>query len=299
MISRTSVLGYRGSGRPVRVIARELGVGTVVEGGVQMAGNRVRLNVQVIDARTDTHRWAERYDRELTAENIFALQSELATNIMDALQASLTSREQARIGHRPTDDLDAYRLYVTGRTHLDLWNQEGMTAAARDFSEAVRLDPGYALAWAGLADAVSALRWYNYPTVEGTPTPQEAVRRALHLDPDLAEAHASRAIVLCSREVKDGPAALREFHRAVELRPSYAYAQIWMAWIHLIVGDPESGLKHARRALELDPLSPAIRVFLSEAYLANGRDELALKEAVQGRKCSRNNRFPRSTRGWS
>jgi TolB-like protein/Tfp pilus assembly protein PilF len=284
VISRTSVLGYRGSGRPIREIARELGVGTVVEGGVQMAGNRVRLNVQVIDARTDAHRWAERYDRELTAENIFDLQSELSARIMDTLQARLTSEEKARTPGRPTDDLDAYRLYVSGRSHLDAWDQEGMTVAAGKFSEAVRRDSGYALAWAGLADAVSALGWYNYPPVPGTPTAEEAVRRALELDPNLAEAHASRAIVLCSRKVKDGPGALREFHRAVELRPSYAYAQIWMAWVYIIVGDPESGLKHALRALELDPLSPAIRVFLSEAYLANDKYDLAIQEAVRGRE---------------
>ncbi len=284
VISRTSVLGYRGSGRPVREIGRELGVGTVVEGGVQMAGNRVRLNVQVVDAGTDVHRWAERYDRELTTENIFELQSELAARIMGALQAQLTSEEKRRVLSRPTDDLEAYRLYASGRSSLVTWNREGMTAAAKHFSEAVRRDPGFAQAWAGLADAVSALHWYNYPAVEGTPTSEEAVRRALELDPDLAEAHASRAIVLCSRKVKDAPEALREFRRAVDLRPSYAYAQVWMSWVYLIIGDPAPARDHALRALELDPLSPAIRVFLSEAYLANGIYDLALKEAVRGRE---------------
>ncbi|MGD2122260.1 MAG: tetratricopeptide repeat protein [Gemmatimonadota bacterium] len=297
VISRTSVLGYRGSGRPIREIARELGVGTVVEGGVQTAGNRVRLNVQVIDAGTDVHRWAERYDRELTTENIFELQSELAAQIMDALQAQLTSEEQGRVPLRPTEDLEAYRLYASGRSSLDTWDQEGMTAAARYFSEAVRRDPSYAQAWAGLADAVSALHWYNYPPVEGTPTSEEAVRRALELDPDLAEAHASRAIVLCSRRVKDAPEALREFQRAVELRPSYAYAQVWMSWVYLIVGDPEPARRYALRALELDPLSPAIRVFLSEAHLANGTYDLALKEAVRGREMQPEQPLSRTNEG--
>lgn len=283
VISRTSVRAYRGTEKGIPEIGRELRAGTIVEAAVQTAGRRVRLNIQLIDARTDVQRWAKRYDRELTAETIFDLQMELATRIMAALEAELTSEERGRSNPRPTDNLDAYRLYVEGRSQVEQWSEEALNRAVDSFTQAIRLDPEYALAWAGLADAVSLLHWYRYPVPGDAPAPKESAKRALELDPELAEAHASRAIVLCSRDHQDAPGALRALRRATSLRPSYAHAFIWTAWIHLLMGEPEKALEPAERSAELDPLAPAARVFLAEAYLANGRGEEALREVVHGR----------------
>lgn len=284
VISRGSVRAYRDADRPLREIARELGAGTVVQGGVQMAGSRVRLNILVADAGSDAHRWAKRYDRELTAENIFDLQTELASRIMSEVSAELTSEERARAPLRPTEDLAAYRLYVRGRSLQEQWSEENLRKAVDYFRRAIDTDPEYALAWSGLADAQSLLRWYALPTVDGAPSPEEAAERALELDPELAEARLSHAIVLSSSIVRDAPAALGELERAVALQPSLAAAHIWMSWLHLLVGRPVDALVPAERAVELDPLSPPARVFLAEAYLANGRVGEALDEAVHGRE---------------
>lgn len=284
VISRTSVRCYQDSDKGVRQIGRELGAGTVVEGSVQQVGRRVRLNVQLIDSRIDVHRWAERYDRELSAETIFDLQSELAAQIMGALRAELTSEEAGRIQSRPTEDLDAYRFYVRGRTQLELWSEDTLHRAVQYFQQAIDQDRDYAPAWAGLADAVSLLRWYEYRVPDDAPSPEVSARRALELDPELAEAHASYAIVHCSRDRQDAPRALEALTRAVELRPSYASAQIWMAWLRLVTGEPHRALEPAERASELDPLAPAPRIFLAETYLANGRTEEALREVVRGRE---------------
>lgn len=284
VISGTSARAYQRKGRSASETGASLGAGTVVQGRVQMAGKRVRLNVQVVDARNDANRWADRYDRDLSLENLFDLQTELATRIRVALHAELTSDEVARQPSQPTADLDAYRLYVRGRRELEEWSEEAIRASARDFQAALERDPEYAAAWSGLADAVSLLAWYSYEPEPGAPTAAEAAERALVLDPKLAEAHVSRAIVLASPSVRDGPGALASLERAVELRPSYAYAYIWMGWVHLVLGDPAAAVEVARTAAELDPLSPAGHVFLAEAYLGSGDLEAAHREIVRGRE---------------
>lgn len=282
VISRTSASAYRGSGKSITRIGRELGAGTVIEGTVQRAGGRVRLNVQVIDARRDAHRWAERYDRELTAANIFDLQSELVAQIAEAVRAELTPREEARLARRPTDDLEAYRLYLEGRAQLVQRTYDGMRGALDSFQAAVNRDPDYAIAWAGLSEAVALLAWYRYPVPDDAVDAEEAARRAIDLDPELAEAHMSLGIVLSSR--RDGPGMLRELQRAVELQPSHAEALIWLAWFYLLVGRPTDALEPTERASALDPLAPAVRVFRADALLANGLPTQALKEASRARE---------------
>jgi TolB-like protein/Flp pilus assembly protein TadD len=282
VISRTSAAAYKGSGKSITEIGRELGAGTVIEGTVQRAGGRVRLNVQVIDARRDVHRWAERYDRELTAANVFDLQSELVAKITDAIRAELTPREEARLGRRPTDDLEAYRLYLEGRAQLVQRTQGGMRHALDSFRAAVDRDPDYAPAWAGLSEAVALLEWYHYPVPDGAPDAEDVAQQAVRLDPELAEAHMSLGIVLSIR--RDGPTMLQELERAVELQPSHAEALIWLAWFYLLVGRPADALEPTERATALNPLAPAVRVFRAEALLANGEPEQALEEASRARE---------------
>lgn len=277
VISRTSVKGYRDTEKRVGEIARELSVGTLLEGGVQSAGGRVRLNVQLIDARTDVHRWAETYDRALSPENIFQIQTELTKKIVESLHAQLdpTRRE---LGERPpTADLEAYRLYAQGQTWLDQRTGDALTRALSYFRQAIERDPSYALAWAGLAETLALMEWYEYRRPEDAPDPDQAARRAEELDPTLAEAHTSLGILHALEQ--DGPAALEALTRAVELRPGYAEAQIWLAWVYVVLGQPDAALEPARRSLDLNPLSPVVRVFLAEALLAVGDAEQALEHS--------------------
>ena len=278
VISRTSVRSYRGTAKGMRQIGRELGAGTIVEGGVQMAGSRVRLNVQLIDARTDVHRWAERYDRELTAETIFDLQSELAASIMEALEAQLTEAEEARSHPRPTDDLEAYRLYHMGREAFVDRSREGIEKAISLFEEAVERDPGYAHAWAGLGMARVALFDYGHADAEElVEQGRVASFRALELDPELPEAHA--AVGNYYGAVQDGPKAREYLSRTIHLGPGLVLGHQWASWIDLCTGRPEAALEAARRATRLDPLEPEARANLAMAHLALRDAESARAEA--------------------
>jgi TolB-like protein/Flp pilus assembly protein TadD len=284
VISRSSVQRFAAGEHPLKAVAEKLGVGTVVEGSLRSSGGRGRLNVRVTDVVSGRQLWADRFSLAFTTEDLFHVQEEIARRILVALQARLTPEEEERSGSRPTESVEAYRAFARGQALLETWSRESMREGIQLLMHAVEMDPAHAPAWARLADAVSLVRWYNYPPVEGAPAPEEAVRRALDLDPYLAEAHVSQAIVLSSRRLRDGAGALRELRKAIELRPSYAYAHIWLAWVHLLVGDPEVAVEPAERAAELDPLQPPARVFLSQVYLANSRFDAALREARRGRE---------------
>lgn len=282
VISRTSVRGYRDTEKPVRQIARELHVGTLVEGGVQSAGGRMRLNVQLIDARRDVHRWAETYDEELSTRNIFEIQTDLTKRIVESLEAELTASERERVEGPATGDLEAYRLYARGRTWLDQRTEDGLREAVDRFERAIERDAAYALAWAGLAEALLLFRWYDYEIPTGAPDPATAAGKALELDPELGEAHTSLGILHASEQ--DGPAARRELERALDLGPGDSEALIWLSWLHLVLGRPAEALPPAERALRLDPLSPVVRVFAAEALLVAGEQERALGEARRARE---------------
>ncbi|MDX1579628.1 MAG: hypothetical protein R3266_14175, partial [Gemmatimonadota bacterium] len=217
VISRTSVRSYRDTEKTVPRIARELSVGTLVEGGVQSAGGRLRLNVQLIDARTDTHRWAETYDEELSARNIFEIQSELTRHIVESLEMELAERESDRFDGPATGDLEAYRLYAQGRTWLEQRTEEGLRRALDYFERSLERDPDYALAWAGRAEALVLVRWYEYESRDDDDDPERAARKALELDPELGEGYTSLGIFHAAEQA--GPSAKSALERAIELRP--------------------------------------------------------------------------------
>ena len=186
-ISRTSVLRYRGSDKPIPEIARELGVTSVVEGGVQRIGDNVRINVQLIDAASDEPLWSETYDRKLSAANIFAIQSEIAASIANALQATLTQDDEQRLNTAPTNNLGALKAYFTGKQLADQRTREAIEAAIQEFERAISLDPDFALAHAGLGYA-----WLLIPEYSATvdrkqsrDSSKAAIARALKLDPGL------------------------------------------------------------------------------------------------------------------
>jgi TolB-like protein/Flp pilus assembly protein TadD len=282
VISRTSVRAYRDTDGALHRIARELGVEWVVEGEVQEVEDQVRVNARLVNARTDRQVWARDYRRVLTAETLFQIQSEIAEAISRSLETELTSAEKERVERRPTENLDAYRLYAQGRGHLDQRTEDGIRRAFACFRRAIAEDPDYALAWAGLTDALSLFEFYGFALPDDAPAPMEAARRAVDLGPNLGEAHAALGILHAIRH--EGISALHHLKRAAALAPSYAESHVWLGWLHLYLGRPETGLPSAERAVDLDPLAPAYRVYLAENYLANGRADAALREARRARE---------------
>lgn len=282
VISRSSVLEFRESAENLPAIARTLGVTWILQGDVQEAGGHVRVSARLVNAGTDRQVWAEAYQRELTAENLFQIQGEITRRIARALEARLTPGEEQAIARRPTESLDAHRLYVQGRGQLDQRTEQGARRALDYFREAIDTDPAFALAWAGLADALSIFEYYNYPLPDTAADLANAPRRAVELGPELGETHASLGIHHALRQ--EALAALRELTRAVELRPSYAEAFMWLGWMYLMVGRAGAALEPGRQGAELGPLAPAARAFLAEIYLANDDAEAALGEARRARE---------------
>lgn len=269
VISRTSVMRYEDTQKGIREIAAELGVAAVLEGAVQRAGDRVRVNVQLIDARTDRHLWAQTYDEELTAANIFAIQSDLARKIAGALQATLTPEVAARIESRPTESLEAFDRYARGRYILEGpqgYSKEALEEARELFQEAVQADSAYAPAWASLA-RVYLVQWSqaHVPPEVALAAARTAVDRALTLDPELPEGHSARgALLRAELEFEEAEAA---YLRALELNPGSAEEHRRYSLLLNDLGRYEDAVREARRAVELDPLSARNRQGLAASLL--------------------------------
>jgi serine/threonine protein kinase/tetratricopeptide (TPR) repeat protein len=278
VIARTSVQQYRNTNKPVRQIAQELGVKWVLEGSVQEAGDQIQLSVQLIDPKTSTYVWTDRYRRALTAENVFDLQGEVTQKIVQSLEAQLSPEEQRRIASAPTGNLEAYRLYIQGRTLLRRRTKTSIREGMTRFKEAIAEDSSYALAWSGLADAKNLLANRRYGgSGKADRILQEALaatHRALEIDPELAEAHASLGGYYLQRQ--EGPAAVRRLRRALELRPSYSRARHWLGLVLLPLGQLDSAVHHIERAVDLNPRMYGPRLLLSVGYSYQGRLEKAL-----------------------
>jgi len=252
VISRTTVMRYKDTELSLRAIGEELGVATILEGGIRRVGDRVRINAQLIDAQTDAHLWAETYDRELT--DIFAIQTDVAERIADALEATLTADEKARIERAPTEDLEAYDLYLRGRYFLNQ-RGEGIRQALTYFERALERDPDYARAHAGVADCFSLLGFYHYlRPKEAFPEARAAALRALELDGGLDEAHTSLAYVKAFFDW-DALGAAAEFERALELNPNSPQALHWYAATLNMLEQPDEAVAQVERAVLIDPLS--------------------------------------------
>ncbi|RLE22845.1 MAG: hypothetical protein DRJ65_13070, partial [Acidobacteria bacterium] len=278
VISRNSVLGLRETGKTAPQIGRELNAGTIIGGTVQSAGNRVRMTAYLIDAVADVHRWGERYDRELSPETLFAIQSDLTQRIVESLQSKLGLDQELPVGKLQTEDLEAYRLNTLGRMQLDQRTESGIRRAVELFEQAVERDPDYVPAWVGLADALTLTVSYGFgePEILG-PRAKAAGYRALELDPDSAEAHASLGLFYGT--IQDGPASVRQLELAIQIQPSYADAHNWMSYFQNLSGRAEKALVSAKRAVELNPLSAEAVSNLSLSFLTNGDCEKAIIEA--------------------
>jgi len=270
VISRTSVEQFRETRLPTKAIAEQLGVNSILEGGVQRAGDRVRINVQLIDTSTDAHLWAETYDRKLTAENIFAIQSEVAAAIAAALKAALTPAEKARASVVPTRNLEAWEAYQLGKQRLARRTSGGLTEAETFFRKAIELDPDFALAYAGLADSLALRVSYSDIAIARTlEQAQEAADIAMKLDPGLSEAWASAGLIADYREQTD--LAERMYRRAIELNPNDAMAFKWYGKLLVYASRLDEAQRALERAASLDPLSAIVHLNLAEALELQGR----------------------------
>jgi len=270
VISRTSVMEYKETTKKIPEIAAELGVANILEGGVQRAGNQVRINVQLIDANTDEHLWAEIYDRELTAENLFAIQSEISRAIADALHATLSPEEERRIATAPTDNLEAFDHYLRGRQLMATRAVDELRLSTQEFLTAVEIDPEFALAWVGVADSHDLLSSYDdLPQGTFDNTRDDAINRALALDPNLGAAYASLGALLFDQG--ENEKAEEAHRRAIELSPNYATAWHWLGiTIRQNYLRAAEALPYLVRAAELDPNSAVILTALGGNYGMTG-----------------------------
>ena len=253
VISRTSVMEYRDTTKNLREIAQELRVANVIEGSVQRAGDRVRINVQLIDAYTDEHLWAESYDRELTTSNLFDIQSEIARAIANALRATLTDSELASVADVPTDNVAAYDLYLQARrfSTLDV-NVIGIQTALELYKEALVLDPEFKQAWVYVAN----LHMLNYWNYGGDPANRELARasidRARKIDPDFPELYMAEGFYWYWGHL-DYERALYNLEKAIELMPGNEDAHMWRGYVSRRAGLWVQALDSMQQALKLNP----------------------------------------------
>lgn len=283
VISRTSVMEYRDTTKNLRQVADELGVGTVLEGAVQRDGDTVRITAQLIDASTDDHIWADSYDRKLSAANLFAIQSEISAEITRALKATLSNEEQLRLTNIPTDSLPAYNLYSQGRDNLYKRRLDPLLKAREQFEAAIELDPNYADAYAGLADSVLLLQTNHQALTvdEAFSVAAASLDKALSLNPDLAEAHASLGLLRHQmwQENRSGPgleAAAESFISALELNPNNATTYMWFATVRRSQQRSEEAIDLFHESLRVDPLGKIPYANLPALYASRGQNEQAL-----------------------
>jgi TolB-like protein/DNA-binding SARP family transcriptional activator/Flp pilus assembly protein TadD len=264
---RTSAFALKGRGLSVRAIADTLGVANVLEGSVRRSGDRLKVTVQLVSARDNAVLWSETYDREF--KDVFAVQEGISRAIVSTLRVRLSGGEGARLGYRPTEDIEAFELYLRGRFLWRTRTRDGLEKAVGYFEQAVERDPSYALAYVGLADAYVNLSDYDYisPTV-GLPRARAAAARAIALDSTLAEAHASEGFVLASLE--EFGAAEAAFQRAIELQPNYVWTHHYYSLLLVMLGRMDDAMQANRRMLELDPLSPAANAHRGVILFATG-----------------------------
>jgi serine/threonine-protein kinase len=264
VISRTSVMHYKGTRKTLPEIARELNVDAVMEGSVLSSGNRVRISAQLIHANSDQHLWTESYERDL--RDVIALQSEVARSVANAIRVQLTPVEAGRLDSTRPVDRDAYQLYLKGRYYWNKRNSDALKKSLQYFQQAVSKDPQYAPAYAGLADTYRLLGEFAVlPFKASIVKAKEAAQIALKLDDNLAEAHASLGMANLMDHF-DWREADRQLLAAIELNPGYAMAYQWYAMSLASTGRAEEGVRMARRAQELDPLSLIINAYLGFAY---------------------------------
>jgi TolB-like protein/Flp pilus assembly protein TadD len=276
VISCTSAQRFKSAPDDVPAIAKQLNVANILEGSVQRTADAVRVNVQLIRGDTDTHLWADTFDRNLT--DVFQIESDIAKRIAEKLQAKLTGSEEHAIAVKPTADVEAHQLYLKGRY---VWNRRtagNLKKALNYFEQAAEKDPNYALAYVGIADTCGLFPVYGAGAPqESLPKAKAAAEKALALDESLAEAHASMGLVhYC---YFNGAESAKQFQRAIQLNPNYATAHHWYGRLTLVMlGELDRAMVEVKRAYELDPVSSIIHSDLGGVNLAARRYDEAIQQ---------------------
>ena len=273
VIARTSVMSYKKKDKRISEIGAELGVGSIVEGSFRKAGNKIRVTTQLIDVRDDQHVWAQSYDSNL--DDVFAVQTDIAKQVSDTLKVKILEAEIDWIDRKPTESTEAYTLYLRGRYHFNRRGVEDIVKASEYFGQAVREDERFALGYVGLADCYAVLSNIGIDSGANHQKAKIAAAKGLELDGDLAEAHATRGLILLQefnlREAEE------EFRKAIELKPSYAPAHHWYARLLVSKLSWDEALKQIERAVELDPFSQVINLNHAHYYRRRGDYDKALE----------------------
>ena len=276
VISRTSIMRYKDSNKPLAQIAQELRVDAVVEGSVMRSGDRVRISAQLLNANSDKHLWAQSYEREL--RDVLVLQSELARTIADEIHVKITPRERMQLAITRVVDPAAHEDYIKGRFYWNKRTEEGINRGIQYFQQAIDLEPNYAEAYDGLADCWQGLAWYGYaPSKDAFLRARAAATKALELNGSMAEAQTTLAFVSASYDF-DWKAAEHGYQRAIALNPNYANAHHWYADFLSAMGRHEEAIAESERARELDPLSPIINAWLGWRYQFARRYDQAIAQ---------------------
>lgn len=269
VISRTSTEKYKSKPEDLKTVSQQLGVANVLEGTVQKAGGKVRVTVQLIDARADSHLWAKTYDRDI--EDIFAVETEVAQEIADSLKAKLSPSEANTLASAPTKDTQAYDLFLKGEFEQRVANgnfrSQSFDQAARYYREAIARDPNFALAIAQLAICRLRQHWLSNPLSESELAEAgQMAKQAVTLAPDLAEAHVAMG-VFHYYGFREYEAALKEFQRVIQLQPNNSLALSYIAYVHRRQGKWNATLDESKRALDEDPRNSNLASTIAETYL--------------------------------
>ncbi len=277
VIARTSVMQYKSAPKRIVDVGRELSVGTVIEGSVRKAANKVRITVQMINAKNEGHLWAQNYDKQL--DDVFMVQSEVAGKVAEALKVKLVDSDKRRLEKVAERNPAANNLYMQGMFYMNKRTPEAMKKAIELFEEAVRLDPTFALAHAGVAQAynIIAANVYDDPVV-AYPKAKEYALRALSLDDDLVEAHTVLAAIYSGFD-RDLDRSEAEFRRAIALNPSYPTAHQWFSQVLGWEGKFDEAFAEMTKAQELSPLSLIINTNIADARCYRGEYELGIEQA--------------------
>ncbi len=277
VISRTSVMKFKGSNKTSTEIAKELGIGRLLEGSVRKAGTHLRIAAQLIDAQTDEHLWSDSYDREF--EDVFGIQGDISQRVAEALKVRLLADEKKRLQGAPTANMEAYTLFLKGRNYVNERTQQAFYKAIGYFEEAIKRDPSYSSAYAGLSDCYHLLENWGFlrPQVAWERAMEYAMK-AVKMDDTLAEAHTSMAISLAYANL-DWKGSEREYRRALELNPSYATARHWYA-MHLLAPQRrwDEAIREVGEAAKLDPFSSIITTNAGKILFAAGRHAEGIRQ---------------------
>ena len=278
VIARTSTLRYKSGNMSVVEIGRELKAGTILEGSVRKAGDKLRITAQLIDSEGSQHLWSESYDREL--KDVFAIQSDISKTVANALKVQLLSSEKRDIEKRATESTEAHTMYLKGLHHYNERTKEGNQRAVKHFEEAIKLDPKYAIAYAALADCYSIFGDYGWLNpVQAYPKAKLFAAKAIETDPTLAEAHASLGLALSSDWNLIG--AEMEYKKAIELKPGYATAYLRYGLLLEFMRRFEEAFNNVSHASKLDPLSRGIGMNLGLSLLFLGKRGQAIEQFNQ------------------